>query len=269
MKLFFSITLCVLLYGCANNIPTLEQRLKTAVNIGSNLKTNYMKTENFTLFSLQQLSEQCENIHIYIEGDGFAWVTKSKISNNPTPINPVALKLMEQDNSPCKIYLARPCQYTESALCERKYWTSGRFHFRIIQSYQTTLDTIKKKYKNTTFKLIGYSGGAAIALLIAAKRDDINQVITVAGNLDHATWTKLHNITPLTKSLNPIDYTNHLKTIDQLHLIGSKDMIIPRKVTQSYINKFPLNNKMKLIHVNSDHTCCWYKTFFSIINSKE
>jgi hypothetical protein len=269
MKLFFSITLFILFYGCTSNIPTPEQRLNTALNTDNNLKINLIKTKTFTLFSLQQLSRKCKNINIYIEGDGLAWVTRSKISNNPTPINPVALKLMKHDNSPCKIYLARPCQYTNSSLCEKKYWTSGRFHSKIIQSYQTALDKIKKEYNNTTFKLIGYSGGGAIALLTASQRDDIKQVITVAGNLDHATWTQLHNITPLTQSLNPVNYINHLKNIHQIHLIGTQDTIIPKEVTLSYMKKLSLNHKIKLIHVDSNHRCCWDKTFSSIINTKE
>ncbi|MGA1373146.1 MAG: alpha/beta hydrolase, partial [Pseudomonadales bacterium] len=33
------------------------------------------------------------NLTIYIEGDGFAWATASQPSTDPTPINPVALRL--------------------------------------------------------------------------------------------------------------------------------------------------------------------------------
>lgn len=271
MKLFFPITLCLfLLYGCTNHIPTPKHRLKTALNIDNNLETKYIETETFRLFSLQKLSKGCNNVHIYIEGDGLAWITRSKISNNPTPINPVALKLMTRDNTPCKVYIARPCQYVDSSMCEKKYWTSGRFHSKVIQSYKTALNKIKKKHKNTAFKLIGYSGGGAIALLTAAKRDDILQVITIAGNLDHTTWTQLHNITPLTESLNPVDYKNKLNNINQIHLMGTYDTIIPKKVTLSYMQNFPDNhNKIKLVHVNSDHMCCWYDTFSSLINSKQ
>lgn len=269
MKLFFLIILFLLFNGCTNKIFTPEQRLKILLNIDSNLKADYIKTEFFTLYSLQKISKPCKDINIYIEGDGLAWLTRSKISDNPTPINPVALKLMKQDDSSCKIYLARPCQYISSSLCKKRYWTSARFHSKIIQSYQIALNKIKKKYKNTTFKLIGFSGGGAVALLTAAKRNDINQIVTIAGNLNHDIWTQIHNNTPLTDSLNPIDYINNVKNIDQVHLIGTYDKIIPKEVALSYAEIFPYNHKIKLIDIDSNHTCCWNKVFSSIINPKK
>ncbi|WP_252970921.1 hypothetical protein [Aliarcobacter cryaerophilus] len=50
---------------------------------------------------------------------------------------------MLQDNSSCKIYIARPCQYINSNLCEDKYWTSHRFNQKIINAYEEALNSIK------------------------------------------------------------------------------------------------------------------------------
>jgi len=36
-------------------------------------------------------------LRVYIEGDGFAWINRFRISPDPTPRNPVALKLAATD----------------------------------------------------------------------------------------------------------------------------------------------------------------------------
>ena len=74
-----------------------------------------------------------------------------------------------------------------------------------------------------TFELIGYSGGGAVALLIGVKRDDIDKIITVAGNIDTEFWTQYHNIDPLSNSLNPADFVETLQAIKQCHLLGNED----------------------------------------------
>jgi len=261
MKYYLSIVILILFYGCSTNIPTLAERTKTALQIDTTLEKKYRISQNFNLFSLQKVSNNCNNIRIYIEGDGLSWVNRNQISNNPTPINPIGLKIMKNDISNCKIYLARPCQYINSFLCEKEYWTSARFNSKIIQSYIEILTNIKKEYNNNSFTLIGYSGGAAVALITAAKRDDIKKVITIAGNLNHTKWTQIHQITPLSDSLNPIDFTKSLKDIQQIHIIGKRDYIIPKEVTNSFLNNFSGNLKVRLITIDSDHTCCFLNNY--------
>ena len=52
---------------------------------------------------------------------------------------------MNEDKNSCKVYLARPCQFTSSFSCENKYWTSHRFSEEIIKSYEESLDYLKNK----------------------------------------------------------------------------------------------------------------------------
>ncbi len=54
----------------------------------------------------------------------------------------------------------------------------------MVNSIHKTLDQIKTRYNASGFNLIGYSGGGAIAALVAADRNDILSLRTVAGNLD-------------------------------------------------------------------------------------
>ncbi len=49
---------------------------------------------------------------VYIEGDGRAYVNRRTPSNDPTPGNPMALRLALADPSLRVLYLGRPCQYT-------------------------------------------------------------------------------------------------------------------------------------------------------------
>lgn len=265
--LFYIVLLIIFLSGCSNKIPNLDKRLDTIYSLKDD-KTfrKDIKTKNFNIFSLQNISKSCHNINIYIEGDGLAWITRNKISSNPTPINPIAFKLMSLDNSKCKIYIARPCQYTTSKNCNKKYWTSHRFNDKIIESYSEVLNIIKENSKIKTFSLIGYSGGGAVALLLAVKRNDINSIITIAGNLDHKKWSDYHNITPLNGSLNPIDFTNKLKLINQYHLIGKNDKIVPEEIFFSYKNYFEDSKNIFYIKYDATHNN-WKSSYLKFLEN--
>lgn len=254
--------------SCVGNIPTLEERKETIFSLkeGKFSQTN-IQTKNFTLFSLQNKNENCtkKDLKIYIEGDGLSWISRRVISKDPTPINPTALKLMNQDESECKVYIARPCQFVKSSICEEKYWTDYRFSKEVIDSFDEALNILKKEYKNSSFTLVGYSGGGSVATLLASKRDDINKLITVAGNLDIEKWTSMYNLSPLEGSLNPADFSKKLQNIEQYHLIGKDDRVIPRDVFLSYYSKFEKKEKIKYGFFDSNHECCWEEIYKTIL----
>lgn len=272
--LYLSLLIITLFSGCTH-IPTLNERKTTALNISFDkavAQTN-IKTSTFNLFSMQKLL-QCENkdMKVYIEGDGLAWITKSKISDDPTPLHPVGFSLMLSDDSNCKVYIARPCQYIKQNSCESKYWTSHRFNTKIIQSFDEVMSNLKKNHKNRSFTLVGYSGGAAVAALTAAKRNDISKLITVAGNIDTDKWVKLNRISPLSGSLNPADFTKHLENIQQFHLIGNNDKIVPKDIFFSYLNKFDNKTNIKYFTYDATHTKNWvqnYKNFLKDLKIDE
>lgn len=269
----FVLTFLIVLSGCTSSIPTKEQRLATAFSIStSNTSNQFTKTQfetdTFPLFSFLSMNSHCSNkdIKIFIEGDGFAWKSSSVISDDPTPINPVGLKLMSVEPSQCKVYLARPCQYVKNQSCHYKYWTSHRFSEKVLQAYQSTLNQIKNKYQNQSFTLIGFSGGAAVSALVAKDREDISQFISVAGNLDIDKWVKHHGITPLKGSLNPADFCKDLQDLNQIHLIGGKDRIVPDVVFKSYLQGFKNDSKIKsYIYENNSHTKGWEQTYKNFV----
>ena len=250
----------ITLLGCSSNIPTPNERKQTALDLSSSNKNIIQKdiqTSQFNLFSLQKLQNNCSNIKVFVEGDGLSWITRNTISSNPTPINPIGLKLMLSDNSSCKIYLARPCQYINSNMCEDKYWTSHRFNEKVIQSYDEVLTNLKKDFPNSKFDLIGYSGGGAVVTLVATKRDDINSITTIAGNLDIDEWTKIQKITPLDGSLNPANFSKKLENIKQHHLIGTNDTVVPKEIFYSYQSKFENKSNISYSFYEATHSCCW------------
>lgn len=241
---YFIIITALLLFAGCGSISSLQQReesLNTLLQNHKELKKEVFTASAFNLFGVSKLDSSCRNksINLFIEGDGLAWISRTRLSSNPTPINPLAFKLMLEDKASCKLYLARPCQYIDSQQCQKKYWSSARFSPEVVQSYLEIMDSLKKSHDIEAFNLIGYSGGGAVATLLSSKRTDIKQLITIAGNLDINAWVKYHQITPLYDSLNPADYADSsLQNIPQMHFIGAKDNVMPFEIFQAYQQRF-------------------------------
>ena len=157
------------------------------------------------------------------------------------------------------IYLARPCQYIrQDDLCRKKYWTSGRFSSVVVGSLDEALTQLKQQHGAEKITLVGYSGGASLAALIAAQRDDINQFVTVAGNIDHAAWTTSYKLSPLINSLDPVDYIERLQHIKQAHFVGENDVVIPPSLTKKFVESYQHSSSSKVIMMKGfTHACCW------------
>ena len=75
------------------------------------------------------------------------------------------------DDSPNVVYLARPCQYVEGTICSSYYWTVARFSSEVVEA---EYEAIKKIVGDNPVILIGFSGGAQIAGLVAVSRNVLN-----------------------------------------------------------------------------------------------
>jgi dienelactone hydrolase len=142
--------------------------------------------------------------------------------------------------------------------CNQELWTSARFAETVIDSSNHAIDLLKQQFGASSLRLIGYSGGGAIAALVAARRSDVIQLVTVAGNLDHEAWTRHHSISPLHRSLNPADAWHALARIPQVHFIGENDRNIGPFVIDAYLERFP-DGQRPPVHLvkDADHYCCW------------
>jgi len=199
---------------------------------------------------------------IYLEGDGHAYLTPTRASPDPTPIDPIALRLALSDPATGPVaYLARPCQYAtpdHKRNCSRQYWTQKRYAPEIVASLDTAINMLKHKTGATNLVLAGYSGGGALAVLIAARRHDVAGIVTVAGNLDLDYWTKRDGLTPLNGSLDPADFGNRVAHIPQIHFAGAKDETVGPDVVTAYLsNLSPVATNRLIIEPDFDHFCCW------------
>ncbi len=226
-----------------------------ALKANLNKQLNYTKNFIITSYSKSQISPQNldlnKQLFIYIEGDGQAWISRYRLSNNPTPKDPLTLKLAAIDPNPNVLYIARPCQFTDLKLdlnCHNKYWSESRYSIEVVDAINEVINNFKlsiiKKIKNQKIKppqlaihLIGYSGGATIAGLVASIRDDITSIRTIAGNLDHDAVSDFHKTTKLKDSLNLINYIHKIKHIPQMHYIGEYDQIIPLNIIKNFVNQ--------------------------------
>ena len=228
----------VLLGGCAvvPNQAELNQHAQSLAHAGG-LDKAQVQTDSFVLTSFYRITRPDQPLGVYIEGDGFAWRTRSQPSLNPTPIKALGLSLAAADPAPNVVYLARPCQFTPLAAnphCDVSYWTGKRFAEEVIVAMNQALDQYAARVPGQPLQLVGYSGGANIAALLAARRGDVISLRSVAGNLDVDEVNRLHRVTPMPDSLNAIDIAPRLGNMAQVHFSGSDDAVVPPAIAQRF-----------------------------------
>jgi hypothetical protein len=233
-----ALILSLALAGCAiADMP--RQREETAQRLASPawMIERDIPAGPFALRAYERIHEMGDVAHIYIEGDS------QGIGYNATPKNPVALHLASKDKAENVIWLARPCQYAElkkdDADCPPQLVQDRRYSEEVIQAYNEALSEIAKRYKIRGFHLVGYDGGATIAMLLAPMRPDVLSVRTVAGILDHKAYTDIHAKPPLSGSLNPAEKAADLNALPQYHFIGGQDEVVPPAILHSYMQASP------------------------------
>ncbi len=224
-------------------------------------------------FDIQTYSKgvgaQKELLTVYVEGDGRAWRRKNRLSADPTPRNPIGLKLATRDSSPKVLYLGRPCQYLDKKAlqeCDSKYWSSHRYAPEIVRAMNNVIDQFLAIYPARGIILVGYSGGGTLATLMAAKRQDVALLVTLAANLDHEAWTTYHEVTPLSGSLNARDVITQIAMIPQIHFLGDQDTVVPPDTLNYIRREFSKINLDPFRIINGfDHTCCWVDSWPEIL----
>ena len=189
-----------------------------------------IKTSNFTLRTYQKILDTNAPVHIYIEGDGYAFDAMGTPTQNPTPHGTFMREMAKYDTHLNVAYVARPCQYIMDTNCNTDIWTSGRFSKEAVDSVR---DAVKQIANGRPVVLIGYSGGAMISGIIINENPDINvqQWITIAGVLNHKDWTSYFGDTPLYNSKN----MNKLPHVSQTHYVAEHDKVVPIELSKKWI----------------------------------
>ena len=241
------IGICLFLVGC------------TTLKVPPEFNYKLISTRTFEIASWQKITNPHGTYKIYIEGDGYAFNAQGQPSSDPTPRGTLVRELAFGDNSPNVIYLARPCQYIKSPICSQRHWTTARFAHEVVNA---EYEAIKQIAGQHPVILIGFSGGAQIAGLVASAKNGLNikKIITIAGNLDHLAWTQYHNLLPLNESMNLADYRHQFAELPQIHYVGTKDKVIPPVLTEQFVGNEDLIIKVK----NASHNSGWEEIYQKI-----
>jgi len=199
------------------------------------LQRELVQTDSFLLTSFVRIITPYKPINIYIEGDGRAWQSTTEPALDPTPHRAMALQLAAKDPAPNVVYLARPCQYTDhDPYCEVSYWTERRYSREVIAAMNEAVSHYAALAPKQPLHLIGYSGGGALAILIASRRNDISSIRTVAGNLDLDEVMRLNRVSPIPQSVNPMSAARSVARIPQIHFSGANDTIVPPAIAERF-----------------------------------
>ncbi len=265
-----------LLTGCSfglTPIPDPGARLRSAEDRAREAGFERVRTDEGTtepaeddgeplpIASWLRRGRACAGLHVYIEGDGLAWKSRHRVSEDPTPVEPIGLELAIADPSSASVlYVGRPCQYgfSTGGPCRPRLWTAARFGEEVIDAMDRYLARLLPglDLEDEPLHLVGYSGGGVVAALVAARRivrrdpamrapaigrrggrevgrpdraegRAVANLVTIAAPLDVESWTRLAGVSRLTASLSPMDRVESLRRLRQHHLAGSEDRRVP------------------------------------------
>lgn len=195
---------------------------------------------------------------IYIEGDGAEWRGKYRPPSDPTPDNALSLRLALREPGAPVAYLGRPCQYLDHdtlSQCPPRLWMGARFGEQATDIMNAAIDVLLQVASARRVRLVGYSGGGAMAALLAARRSDVTCLVTVAAPLDTDAWTTAIAVSPLTESVNPLTQVSRIAPIAQTHIAGAADKMVPVRTLRRFTSALPAPD-VSVID-GFDHDCCW------------
>lgn len=220
----------MLLPGCAQP----PQRHADTLASEAGLQHRILSAGMFQLTVYVRVSDPAQPLRIYIEGDGRAWRTPTEPSSDPTPRRMLGLQLAAADRSPNVAYLARPCQFSQDPSCDVRYWTGRRYAPEVVTSLNEAITALAAEAPRQPIELVGYSGGGALAVLVASRRQDVRSLRTVAANLDVEAVNILHHVATMPESLNPIDFVAAVRSVPQIHFSGARDTVVPPAIGRRF-----------------------------------
>jgi hypothetical protein len=210
--------------------------------------------------------EESGVLHVYIEGDGRPFLGPTTVAFDPTPRDPLMLRLMALDPAP-SVYLGRPCYFglDHDRGCSPAYWTVRRFAPEVVDSLAVALLSEAARSGARGIELYGHSGGGTLAVLLAARIPAVTSVVTIGANLDTAAWSALHGYTPLLGSSNPAELNLRSGKVRLLHLVGSEDTNTPPALVESAASRMGAVGSVRIIP-GYTHSCCWQEIWSGVLS---
>jgi pimeloyl-ACP methyl ester carboxylesterase len=233
------------------------------------LQSSRVTTDNFRHLALSRPGTGASHrLYVYIEGDGIPWIGGTQPARDPTPANPLALRLMAvhtADPAAHLAYLGRPCYFglSKEPGCGPSTWTSDRYSPRVIASMAAAAETLVAAGNYTELVLIGLSGGGTVARLMAPKIPQVAGLMTINANLHVASWVSARGYQPLSGSLDPVDEAPLPTSVRHVQVIGLRDAVVPAAVTDSYRERH--DDLVVWKYADFDHVCCWLSAWPDIL----
>lgn len=209
------------------------------------------------LYSLLRVRGGGDLLAVYIEGDGAPWLNSFAPPRDPTPHRALPLMLAAADPSPAAAYLGRPCQYLDAAAlsrCPVGHWAERRFAPELLAAMNEAVSRLKATAGARHLRLVGYSGGGVVAALLAARRSDVSELVTVAAPLALSYWLSVHELSPLAEASDPARLDAAAKPVPAIHFAGAEDRVVPPRVVGRYVEA--RGGKLAVV-AGFDHDCCW------------
>ena len=217
MKKGIVVAVALLLSGCIHAVPSSD-----------NFEVSQIETSHFSIAVWTKKNiQKGKSLRIYYEGDG-----------NPTPYHAIAFDFAKRDTTDNVIYVARPCQWVDDKICNQRpqIYKEARFHPEIMKEMQELTEYLVRKYQPQSVELIGYDGGAVVALNMASKIA-VKRVITIAGITDIVSYNTYHELPEIeTDDMeNPADNLMVLSQIPQIHYVGKEDDVTPKRLVERFV----------------------------------
>ena len=198
-------------------------------------------------------------VFVFLDGDGRPWGSDGLTpAIDPTTHNPIALKLLAA-TAAVGAYVSRPCyQQLLDEGCAAAVWTSGRYSETVVNSLAGATREAMRRAGAQEVVFVGYSGGGALAVLVAERIDRVAGVVTISANLDTDAWTAHHNYLSLSESLNPAK-SDRPHPWPEIHMNGARDVVVPAATAQAYFEKYPAAQRWTFDAY--DHVCCWVENW--------
>lgn len=258
VALVFVVACQIAISSCA--LRPVWQRLA----VEGNLESRWLDAGQFRHLVLWN-NEPGSHLRIYVEGDGTPWIRGTRVSVDPTPSNPVLLRLMYDASHPA-VYLGRPCYFGSATDhgCNERWWTFDRYSSVVVDSMCAAANQVSGQIGAESVQLIGYSGGGAIVVRMSECTDRLYSISTIAGNLDPIVWAEYHRHFPLV-DLAPIEpaSSRHSDTIES-HWQCRDDQNIPPSITDDYFTARASANR----HIvdSCSHSTGWHRYWLQIID---
>ena len=251
VRRYASVLAAVMAVGCSSPTARVDR-----LAVHSGLSRSIVLGAPFNHVVYFKAGSPSSQLHVYVEHDGIPWLNRRTVSSDPTPRDPIMLKLMMLDPAPA-VYLGRPCYFglASEPACEPRWWTSGRYSERIVDSMAAALIRFLATRPSSDVVLLGYSGGGTLAVLLAPRLPGTRAVVTLAGNLDVTAWSAYHHYTPLDESLDPADRGTPHEDVLEWHFLAAADTNVPPSIVSRYFITHPYARS--IVIQGFDHSCCW------------